>query len=58
MASGKFRTGGLTADGYIESGCAIMGKKAFMNLLPDLLRTLPDGKHKMALQDAKVQSEN
>lgn len=58
LASGKFRTGGLTADGYIESGCAIMGKKAFMNLLPDLLRTLPDGKHKMALQDAKVQSEN
>lgn len=50
--SGIFRTGGLTAEEYIESGSSIMSRKSFLKLLPDLVRTLPEGKHKRALFEA------
>merc|ERR1712131_242365 len=54
IASGKFRTGQLNADEYIEMGCLFMGKKSFLKILPDLLQTLPNGKHKDALAIAKL----
>merc|ERR1712131_11153 len=54
IASGKFRTGQLNADEYIEMGCLFMGKKSFIKILPDLLQTLPNGKHKDALAKAKL----
>jgi len=44
----------LNADEYIEMGCLFMGKKPFLKILPDLLQTLPDGKHKDALAKAKL----
>merc|ERR1712131_389246 len=54
IASGKFRTGQLNADEYIEMGCLFMGKKSFLKILPDLLQTLPNGRHKDALAIAKL----
>ena len=58
LASGKFRTGGISAEEYIEGGSSIMGRAEFMKLLPDLLRTLPEGKHKRALHQAALQVTN
>lgn len=55
ISSGKFRTGQISADDYVKEGSSIMGKKAFAKLIPDLLATLPDGKHKNALAAANRQ---
>jgi len=55
ICSGKFRTGQISADDYVKEGSSIMGKKAFVKLIPDLLATLPDGKHKNALAAANKQ---
>ncbi len=55
ICSGKFRTGQISADDYVKEGSSIMGKKAFVKLIPDLLATLPDGKHKNDLAAANRQ---
>ena len=39
---------------YVEIGMVIMGKGAFLRVLPDLLRTLPNGATKNALSDAQM----
>lgn len=52
LSSGKFRTGQITADEYVKEGSSIMSRKEFTKLLPDLLLTLPEGKHKRSLSDA------
>jgi len=55
ICSGKFRTGQISASDYVKEGSSIMGKKNFAKLIPDLLITLPDGKHKTALAAANRQ---
>ena len=54
LASGRFRAGDLTAMEYVEIGMVIMGKSAFLRVLPDLLRTLPNGPTKQSLSEAQM----
>ena len=53
LASGRFRAGDITAAEYVELGMVIMGRNCFLRLLPDLLRTLPAGRHKEELSTAQ-----
>jgi hypothetical protein len=52
ISSGRYRTGAINACEYIELGCILMGKSTFVRILPDLIKTLPAGKHKIELEQA------
>ena len=54
LASGRFRAGDVTAMEYVEIGMVIMGRGAFLSILPDLLRTLPQGATRAALNEAQL----